>query len=209
MNGYPINVSGIRMNEVAKIAVDENTINDNAIIKLILGGKKKSYKTIVDRYQRSAFFFARGMIGNSDDAYDLSQEAFVRAYNNLNEFDPIYPFKVWFYKILSNLCKNYLRQRKSRESVVTSTEMTDIASAPKSARPDVVYEKSETQQIVWEAIGELPEKFKEIIILNHFQDMSYEQIASILDMPRGSVMSRLYYARQNLRGILEGKGVRI
>jgi len=197
------------MNDVVKIAADENTTNDNAIVKLILSGKKKSYKTIVDRYQRSAFLFARGMIGNSDDAYDLSQEAFVRAYKNLSKFDPIYPFRVWFYKILSNLCKNHLRQRKNRASVVTSSEMTDIARAPKSARPDVVYEKSETQQKIWEAVGELPEKFKEIIILNHFQDMSYEQIASILNMPRGSVMSRLYYARQNLREILEGKGVRI
>ena len=92
---------------------------------------------------------------------------------------------------------------------MTSSEMTDIASAPKSARPDVVFEKSETQKEVWAAVEELPDKFKEIIILNHFQDMSYDQIASILNIPRGSVMSRLYYARQKLREILEGKGVRI
>jgi RNA polymerase sigma-70 factor (ECF subfamily) len=147
------------------------------------------------------------MVGSNEEAIDISQEAFVRAYKNLSRFNPVYPFKVWFYKILSNLCKNHLRQRSNRQSVVTSSELVSTAKSPAKVRPDISYEKSETQKIVRESINELPDKFREIIILNHFQEMSYEQIASILDIPHGSVMSRLYYARKKLKEILESKGV--
>jgi RNA polymerase sigma-70 factor (ECF subfamily) len=163
----------------------------------------------VERYQRGAYLFACGMIGNQDDAFDLSQEAFIRAYKNLDRFNPVYQFKTWFFQILSNLCKNHLRQRGNRESVVTSTEMTTAAAAPRKSRPDVLFEKNEIQKAVWSGINELPEKFREIIILNHFQDMSYDQIAGALDMPRGSVMSRLYYARLKLREILEKRGIEL
>ena len=93
--------------------------------------------------------------------------------------------------------------------MVTSSELTEIASAPAKARPDIVFEQTETQKAVWDAIYDLPEKFKEIIILNHFQDMSYDQIAGVLEIPRGSVMSRLYYARLKLREILEKRGVEL
>jgi RNA polymerase sigma-70 factor (ECF subfamily) len=93
--------------------------------------------------------------------------------------------------------------------VVTSTEITAAAAAPRKTRPDVLFEKNELQKAVWSGINDLPEKFREIIILNHFQDMSYDQIAGVLDIPRGSVMSRLYYARLKLREILEKRGIEL
>jgi RNA polymerase sigma-70 factor (ECF subfamily) len=149
------------------------------------------------------------MTGNHDDAYDLSQEAFVRAYKNLDRFDPVYTFKTWFFHILSNLCKNHLRQKKNRDKVVTSSEITTAAAAPSQARPDILFEKSEIQRAVWDCINELPEKFREIIILSHFQEMSYDQLAVTLEIPKGSVMSRLYYARVKLREILEKRGIEL
>lgn len=207
MNGYPLKIAGMSVQEMIRSSTAEIEISDNALIRQTLGGKVKSFRKLVQKYQRQAVLFARGMVGNPDDAYDLSQEAFVRVYKHLNRFDSSYPFKVWFFHILSNLCKNHLRQRKNRQAVTTSTEMTETAAAPESRRPDIAFQKTEVQQKVWEGIGELPEKFREIIILCHFQDMSYEQMANVLDIPRGSVMSRLYYARQKLRKILENKGV--
>ena len=117
----------------------EKDLSDNALVLQTLDGRVKSFKVLVERHQRGAFLFANSMIGNNDDALDLSQEAFVRAFKNLDRFNPIYQFKTWFFQILSNLCKNHLRRRKSRENVVTSSEMTEIAAAPAKARPDIIF----------------------------------------------------------------------
>ncbi|UCE66275.1 MAG: RNA polymerase sigma factor [Candidatus Zixiibacteriota bacterium] len=209
MNGYPIKIPGITVRGKMTAAEIEGDISDNSLVLQILQGKVKSFKILVERYQKGAYLFAVGMIGNHDDAYDLSQEAFIRAYKNLNRFNPVYQFRTWFFRILSNLCKNHLRQQANRGSVLTSSEMIYAAAAPRHQRPDVLFEKSEIQREVWNCVNELPDKFREIIILNHFQDMFYEQVAKVLDIPRGSVMSRLYYARLKLREILEKRGIKL
>ncbi len=209
MNGYPIKIPGITVREKMIAGELESDISDNSLVLQTLQGKVKSFKILVERYQKGAYLFASGMIGNHDDAYDLSQEAFIRAYKNLNRFNPVYQFKTWFFQILSNLCKNHLRQKVNRGNVLTSSEMTYAAAAPPHQRPDILFEKSEVQRAVWSCINELPDKFREIIILNHFQDMSYDQIADVLDIPGGSVMSRLYYARLKLREILEKRGIEL
>jgi RNA polymerase sigma-70 factor (ECF subfamily) len=187
----------------------ESEQNDNALVLQTLHGQLKSFKILVERYQRGAYLYAAGMVGNQEDAFDLSQEAFVRAYKNLNRFNPLYQFKTWFFQILSNLCKNYLRQKASRGKVLASSELAETAEAPRKTSPDILFEKNETERAVWNCINELPEKFREIIILSHFQDMSYDQIAGILDIPRGSVMSRLYYARLKLREIFKQRGMEL
>jgi RNA polymerase sigma-70 factor (ECF subfamily) len=209
MNGYPLKIPGITIRKAMPQSETDSDITDNALVSQVLNGRVKSFRILVERYQKGAYLFASGMIGNQDEAFDLSQEAFIRAYKNLNRFNPVYQFKTWFFQILSNLCKNHLRQRGNRGSVVTSTEITAAAAAPRKTRPDVLFEKNELQKAVWGGINDLPEKFREIIILNHFQDMSYDQIAGVLDIPRGSVMSRLYYARLKLREILEKRGIEL
>jgi RNA polymerase sigma-70 factor (ECF subfamily) len=209
MNGYPLKIPGITIRKAMPQSETDSDITDNALVSQVLNGRVKSFRILVERYQKGAYLFASGMIGNQDEAFDLSQEAFIRAYKNLNRFNPVYQFKTWFFQILSNLCKNHLRQRGNRGSVVTSTEITVAAAAPRKTRPDVLFEKNELQKAVWSGINDLPEKFREIIILNHFQDMSYDQIAGVLEIPRGSVMSRLYYARLKLREILEKRGIEL
>ncbi len=210
MDGYPLGMikaawMGIRLPEKAA-AID---CSDNELVKQTLRGKIASFKELVGRYQKQAYFFARGMVHNSDDAYDLSQEAFVRVYKHLSRFDQAYPFKVWLFHILSNLCKNHIRQKKTRDKVVVSSDEAAELAVSGAAEPDRLFSQSEVQKQVWKAIGQLPEKFREIIILSHFEEMSYDQIAQTLDIPRGSVMSRLYYARLKLREILETMGVEI
>ncbi|MEE8418406.1 MAG: sigma-70 family RNA polymerase sigma factor, partial [candidate division Zixibacteria bacterium] len=156
MNGYPLKIAAIGVEEMIGPSAAEIKISDNALIRQVLGGKARPFRRLVQRYQRQAYLFAHGMVGNADDAYDLSQEAFVRVYKHLNRFDSSYPFKVWFFHILSNLCKNHLRQRKNRRAVTTSTEMTETAAAPITQRPDIIFQKTEVQQKVWEGIAELP-----------------------------------------------------
>jgi len=128
MNGYPLKIAGMSVQEMIGPSAAEVEVSDNALIRQVLGGRIKPFKRLVQRYHKQAYLFARGMVGNPDDAYDLSQEAFVRVYKRLNRFDSSYPFKVWFFHILSNLCKNHLRQRKNRQAVITSTEMTETVA---------------------------------------------------------------------------------
>ncbi len=208
MNGYPLEIkkplwTGLRL------ASDTSQYDDNDLALQASRGKVASFKALVERYQKQAYFYARGMVRNSDDAYDLSQEAFVRVYRHLKKFNPAYPFKVWLFHILSNLCKNHLRQKKTRDRIIVSSEDVGESAAPDTAEPDRLFGRSELEGQVWTAIGRLPEKFREIIILSHFQEMSYDQMAEVLEIPRGSVMSRLYYARLKLREILEEMGVEL
>jgi RNA polymerase sigma-70 factor (ECF subfamily) len=209
MNGYSLKIPGFSGRRKMQISAMENEPDDNTLVAQALGGRIESFKCLVEKYKKPAFFFARAMVGNSEDAYDLSQEAFIRVHRHLERFDPAYTFRTWFFHILSNLCKNHLRRRSSRGAQTGSTETIERLAAPVSGRPDAVYQRAETRRIIGEAIDELPEKFREIIVLSHFDEMSYGQIAEVLDIPRGSVMSRLYYARRKLREILNRRGVEL
>jgi len=164
-------------------------------------GKMKAFQKLVEKYKKPAFFIALGLVGNRDDAYDLSQEAFIRVYTSMREFDPRYKFFSWFYAILSNWCKNHLRKMEVRKNYIKSgmvnAEMNHLKQ--RTLSPDVLVEKNEINLRLWEEISKLPYEFKEIIVLKHFQGLSYKKISEMLNIPLGTVMSRLYYARKKLK----------
>jgi len=173
-------------------------------LKLILQSKKgkmKAFQKLVEKYKKPAFYIALGLVGNRDDAYDLSQEAFIRVYASIREFNPRYKFFSWFYAILSNLCKNHLRKMEVRQNYIKSgvvnAEMNHLKRQAPS--PDVLVEKNEINLRLWEEISKLPYEFKEIIVLKHFQGLSYKKISEMLNIPLGTVMSRLYHARKKLK----------
>ncbi len=209
MNGYPLRLAGIRIARTITMTTINNEVSDNQLVSQALDGHPQSFQELVQRYYKKAYQYARGMTGDSDEAYDLSQEAFVRVHKHLKRFDQKFPFKVWFFHILGNLCKNHLRKRAGHNTTSMPSDEMEFEDSKPSARPDIMVQQDEIQKTVWAAINELPENFKEIIILSHFQDFSYDQIAQSLDIPRGSVMSRLYYARIKLREILEKKKVEL
>ena len=166
----------------------------------------EAFRKLVEKYKKPAFFIALGLVGNRDDAYDLSQEAFIRVYTNLGRFNPRHRFFSWFYAILSNLCKNHLRDRQVRDRYLRDCGPDAELNNPETALPgpDVLLEKDETSRRLWEEIRRLPFEFREIIVLKHFRGFSYKEISTILDIPMGSVMSRLYHARRKLKDNLKG-----
>lgn len=178
---------------------------DNELILQLKKGKMKAFQKLVEKYKKPAFFIALGLVGNREDAYDLSQEAFIRVYANLRKFNPRHKFFSWFYAILSNLCKNHLRSRKIRERYIkNSSTGVEINHLNKQApNPEVLVERNDRSQRLWEEIARLPYEFKEIIVLKHFQELSYKEISEMLNIPMGSVMSRLYYARKKLKDNLK------
>jgi RNA polymerase sigma-70 factor (ECF subfamily) len=168
-------------------------------------GETEHYQYIVDKYKIRAYHAALLYTGDSDDALDLSQEAFCKAYQAIKSFDTGRNFYTWFYQILKNLCINYYR-RKKRHTVSFSKveETTGIpVEMPVPETPEEIFEKNEMRDLLWNAMQKLSAHDREIIILKEFQDLSYKEIADAMQMPMGSVMSRLFYARQRLSKILE------
>jgi len=179
-------------------------IEDNILVEECLGGNLRKFQVLVERYKKPMYFYALGMVGNSEDAYDLSQEAFIRAYRSLKRFDSKFQFKSWLFAILSNLCKNALRSAGIRKQYMTSDKALEIAPADTTSDPEIAYQSKKVKEAVWDALATLDSEAREIIILKHFQDMPYKEIAEVLGIPLGSVMSRLHYARLKLKNALAG-----
>ena len=179
--------------------------NEAALIERCRRGSRRAFEPIVEKYMKDAYFIALGLVGNHEDALDLSQEAFFRAYNNIKTLNTKWGFFPWFYQILRNLCFSHLRKRKVRSgpSFDQLTENEAVAFASDCPAPEAPSEQKETQQQVWQAVNQLDEKHREVIVLRHFRNMSYEQMAKALFCNKGTVTSRLYYARKMLKEILE------
>lgn len=170
------------------------------------GGSREAFEVFVNKYMKDAYFIALGLVGNREDALDLSQEAFVRAYRNIKQVKPGRGFFPWFYQILKNLCISHLRKRRYRRaSSLDAEDCPEVAATDDIFSPDVVVDRNEVKNQVWEAIGKLDDKHREVIVLRHFRHMSYEQIAEALFCNKGTVTSRLYYARKRLKELLSNE----
>ncbi len=168
---------------------------DQQVVEACLNGHTEAYRIIVERYKERAYYLALMFTKNHEDALDLSQEAFYRAYRSLANFDRQRPFYSWFYRILKNLCINFVNHNKRKLPLDESIQHRTMGTG---AFPDEIFEQNERAEILWKALSLLDEKDREIIILKEFNDFSYQEIAHALDIPLGSVMSRLYYARKRL-----------
>ncbi len=175
-------------------------ISDKEAIEACLRGDKEMYRHIVEKYKVRAYYLALMFTKNHEDALDLSQEAFYRAYRSLKDYDPSRPFYSWFYRILKNLCINFVNQHKRflRMDDYTEATVPDLGE-----RPDQLFEQNERTKLLWQGLNALNEKDREIILMKDFNDFSYQEMADVLNIPIGSVMSRLYYARKRLLKILQ------
>ncbi len=151
------------------------------------------FEFLVNKYKREAFFHARTFLGNTEDAADACQECFAKAFIAFPKLKALPHFYPWFYSILRNYCLNMLRRRKSSQSYVLS-QSCDPEKI--SVNPDDLIEKNEEQQMILKVFHTISPEFREILVLKYLQDFKYEEISAYLKIPRGTVMSRLYYARK-------------
>jgi RNA polymerase sigma-70 factor (ECF subfamily) len=164
-------------------------------------GDKEAFSLLVKRYMKQAYYVALGFVGSHDDALDLSQDAFVRAYRAMPGFDPTMRFYTWYYRILKNLCLNFLRDRKNRPSSILEILDHETASQQESGdmKPGEALEQSEQRRQVWDALWALRVEDRELIVARDMLGTSYKKLAELMDCPMGTVMSRLYHARRRLR----------
>jgi len=166
-------------------------------------GEKEAFGVLVRRYMPDAFLIALGFTRNSDDARDLSQDAFIKAYQARDQFDEERPFYPWFYRILRNRCLNFVRREKRKNEPLYYDDKPDRERfAASGLSPLESLEKEERARFLRTAIEELSFEHREVIVLKSFKGYTYEQIAAALEIPVGTVMSRLYYARKMLRDVL-------
>ena len=170
----------------------EKLLSEKEIIAAVQRGDKEAYQEIVARYMHSAYYVALAFTHNHQDALDISQDAFVRAFRRIKKFDTEKPFFPWLYKILKNLCIDYFKRRRRLNEV----PLEDVRILKSEL------ENRELKDALWKGIGALPPEQKEVIILRYFRQFSYQEMADVLDKPTGTIMSSLYYAKKRLKGIL-------
>ena len=172
---------------------------ESELILAAQGGDSSAFSTLVNRYSRRVFRLAYSFVHNVDDAADIVQEVFIRAYRNISRFDTDRAFYPWLHRITRNLSINLKSRKANTEATLPAEEILSAVSAD----PLAVALKNERLISIRDAIDELPPMHREIIVLKHYQECSYSEMAEILDVPVGTIMSRLYNARQKLKVLLE------
>ena len=171
---------------------------ETQLITQAQGGSRDAFAHLVNLYGRRIYFAAYSFLHNVDDASDIVQEVFLRAYKNISSFDTNRALYPWLYRITRNLCINMVQKASRKDSALPPEELI----AAKGRDPAAELLRGEELEELRHALVDLPEKYRDIIALKHFQDCSYAEIAEILDVPIGTGMSRLYAARNKLREIL-------
>jgi RNA polymerase sigma-70 factor (ECF subfamily) len=163
-------------------------------------GDIRAFEALVEMYKERAYLVALGFVGSHEDAMDLSQEAFARAYRALRTFREGAPFYPWLYAILRNACFNHLRRARTHAEVsLDAAQDAGFDAADDSDGPGRLAERREARAVVRQEMARLEPCHREILLLRHFEDLSYREIAEVLGCPIGTVMSRLYAARRALR----------
>jgi len=181
-----------------------DTVDDAELIVRAQGGDGEAFGMLVKRHMRQAYFSALGLVGSREDALDLSQEAFARAFNARQAIDPARPFYAWYYTILRRLCFNWLRDRRTRRERLEEGGwwIEEVAVAAIDA-PDRELERQEAHRRIAGALAQLPDAEREALVLKEFEGLKYREIADRTGIPIGTVMSRLYSARAHLARALE------
>jgi RNA polymerase sigma-70 factor (ECF subfamily) len=170
-----------------------------------------SFGELVRRYQKQVYSLAYRLTNDAEEAMDLSQEVFLKIYQVLERYDDSRPFFPWMYKVASNVCYSLLRKRP-QESVPLEKVIEFTPLIPKiESQPEDYYESREIQQLVQRAIAELPEKYRVPLVLRFLEDLTYQQIAEVMELPVSTIETRLYRGKALLQkrlSIVMEKGVR-
>lgn len=182
-------------------------LSDIRKIRLIQAGQAEHYEPLVRKYTRRAHSIALGMVQNAEDAVEIAQDAFLKTFRAITRFDTSQRFFPWFYRILRNTCLSHLRRKKHVSTTTMNREDEQgrvVAFEDESSKtPEEIMVNDELRARFMSALNALPEKDREILCLRHFGELEYQEIADRLEIPIGTVMSRLFHARRRLREKLE------
>ena len=177
------------------------------IIRRVLDGDVNAFEQIVLTHQKNIYNLALKMVGNPDDAFDITQDAFLRAYNSLASFHGDSKLSVWLYRLTSNICIDFLRKKKRRNEVSLTVQDDDeedqlLQIPDERFSPESEVERTEQREAIRAGLMQLPENDRQILVLRELNGLSYEEIAETLELELGTVKSKLFRARKKLCSFL-------
>jgi RNA polymerase sigma-70 factor (ECF subfamily) len=185
--------------------LEESDVN---LVKRINNGDKEAFRALVEKYQRKVFSIAYGMVHNREDAMDLTQDAFLKAFYNLGRFEGSSSFYTWLYRIVVNVCIDHIRRSGKRfnvdydDTILRDTEVDGndhILPSTLGVNPVRVYGRKELLEQIGKALDDLSPIHRQAIVLREIEGLSYKEMADVMGVSKGTVMSRLHHARKNLQ----------
>ncbi len=186
---------------------------DYKLVKLAIAGDEKAYAELLDRYKDAIYYMLLKMVNNKSDAEDLTIEAFGKAFKNIAQYTPNYAFSTWLFKIATNNCIDFIRKKKA--NVVSLDQTTDeqetIGTPLQADTPDPEEDmiKSQRMALMRDVVEKLKPRYRTLVELRYFKEYSYEEIATELDLPIGTVKAQLFRARELLFNILKSSNPNI
>lgn len=180
---------------------------ETQIVRRVLEGDVNAFEDLVTEHEKGVYAIAQRMTGNAEDAADMTQETFIKAYNSLSSFRGDSKFSVWLYRIATNVCLDFLRSRSRKPTVSLSVEdddgeETQMDIADESQSPEQLLERGLTRDAVRRGLKSLSPEYRQILLLREIQGLSYEEIAEALALEVGTVKSRIFRARKRLCAFL-------
>ena len=186
-------------------------VSEKKIIEKVLGGDANAFEELVLKYEKTVYNLALRMVGDRDDAFDMTQEAFIKAYGSLSSFRGDSKFSVWIYRITTNVCLDFLRSKSPKQQVSLTVSDDDDEDAQldipdPSSTPEQQLIKKMSMQSVEEGLKTLPDKQRQILVMRELGGMSYAEIGKALSLEEGTVKSRIFRARKRLCTFLLDSG---
>ena len=191
-----------------KSHLSEKAQKDLELVKSAIKGDQSAYAELMDRYRESIYFMMLKMVNNTDDADDLTIEAFGKAFNRLKQYSPSYAFSTWLYKIASNNCIDFIRKKRikvtSMDTGITNSEGERIYIDAKSDNkdPEEVTIHKQKVLLMRELVGKLKPRYRLLVEKRYFEELSYEEISQELNLPLGTVKAQLFRAREFLSNMI-------
>lgn len=180
------------------------TRSDSELIRAVLSGRGEAFGPLMERHQQPIFaYLYRMFTGDRETARDLTQSVFLKAYQNLASFDMERPFRPWLYRIAHNESANYLRSRSRKKEVGMEESLWKTLAAPPEGSPEAMRGDEEDRLAVLHALEMLKPKYREALLLFFFEDLSYEEIAQVLDSNQGTVGTLIRRGKEKMKNLLE------
>lgn len=187
-----------------------NAKNDFNLVCRAKEGEQKAFAELMHRYKESIYFMALKMVNNKDDAMDMTVETFGKAFENIEKYKPDFAFSTWLFRIATNNCIDFIR--KKRLNVVSMDSMVDDEGDDRPLQiksdtldPEELSIKKQQNEKLKDIVDKLPPRYRTLIILRYFDELSYEEIATQLDLPLGTVKAQLFRARDLLSNVMNQK----
>ncbi|HEY0080714.1 MAG TPA: sigma-70 family RNA polymerase sigma factor [Pyrinomonadaceae bacterium] len=200
------------MNAIPLSLENLTAVADSELVSRAVAGREESFEELVRRYQRPIAAYVYRMVGDYDAALDLTQEVFIKVYGSLARYRSEFKFSTWIYRIAHNSAIDHLRRQGTgrmeeleRTSDETGTYQKPLASS--APTPEQESERAERRAEIEEVVRALPPAYRELIVLRHMYDMSYDEIAEVTELPLGTVKNRIFRAREAMRAELVGRGI--